>query len=109
MRGGTTRQSSAYKERDMSTFVYIMTNTNHTVLYTGVTNNLARRVHEHGTGQGSAFTKRYQVNKLVFCEPFDRPMDAIAAEKRIKAGSRQKKIALIEELNPFWKDLAEEL
>ena len=93
----------------MSTFVYIMTNTNHTVLYTGVTNNLAGRVQEHRTGEGSAFTKRYKINKLVFCDRFDRPVDAIAAEKRIKAGSRQKKIDLIEEQNPFWKDLTEDL
>lgn len=92
----------------MSTFVYIMTNANHTVLYTGMTNNLARRVAEHRSGEGSAFTKRYQVKKLVFCEPFDRPVDAIAAEKRIKAGSRKKKIALIEEQNPFWRDLSED-
>jgi len=50
----------------MSYFVYIMTNTNHTVLYTGVTNNLAQRVHEHSSGEGSVLIKRYQINKLVF-------------------------------------------
>ena len=93
----------------MSTFVYIMTNANHTVLYTGVTNNLARRVHEHRSGEGSAFTRRYQIKKLVFSEQFDKPMNAITAEKRIKSGSRKKKIALIEEQNPFWRDLSEDL
>ena len=89
----------------MSYFVYIMANTNHKVLYTGVTNHLARRVHQHRTGEGSAFTKRYRVKKLVFYERFDRPEDAIAAEKRIKAGSRAKKTTLIEEMNPSWTDL----
>jgi len=93
----------------MSYFVYILTNTNHTVLYTGVTNNLSRRMHEHSNGEGSAFTKRYQALKLVFCEQFDQANDAIAAEKRIKAGSRQKKVALIEKQNPFWRDLGEDL
>jgi putative endonuclease len=90
----------------MSYFVYIMTNATHSVLYTGITNNLARRVHEHCNGEGSVFTKRYQIRKLVFWERFERSMDAIAAEKRIKAGSRKRKIGLIEELNPLWGDLA---
>ena len=90
----------------MSYFVYIMTNTNHKVLYTGVTNHLTRRVYEHRNGKGSAFTKQYRVKKLVFYERFDRPEDAIAAEKRIKGGSRAKKTALIEEMNPSWTDLA---
>ena len=93
----------------MSCFVYILTNASHTVLYTGVTGNLSRRVHEHSQGDGSAFTKRYRVHKLVFCEQFDDPNDAIAAEKRIKAGSREKKNALIEKQNPFWRDLTEDL
>ena len=91
----------------MSYFVYIMTNANETVLYTGVTNNLERRVHQHRTGEGSTFTKRYQVIKLVFYERFEKIDDAIAAEKRIKAGSRASKIKLIEEQNPAWNDLAD--
>jgi putative endonuclease len=90
----------------MSYFVYIMTNATHSVLYTGVTNDLARRIHEHSNGKGSVFTKRYQIRKLVFWERFEQSMDAIAAEKRIKAGSRKRKIGLIEELNPLWGDLA---
>ncbi len=93
----------------MSYFVYILTNANRTVLYTGVTNNLSRRIHEHSNGEGSGFTKRHQARRLVFCEQFDQANDAIAAEKRIKAGSRKKKLALIETQNPFWRDLAEDL
>ncbi len=92
----------------MSYYVYIMTNINHRVLYTGVTNNLTRRVHEHGNGEGSAFTKQYQIKKLVFYERFDNPLEAIAGEKQIKAGSRKKKIALIEKQNPSWRDLMED-
>ena len=93
----------------MSYFVYILTNTNHSVLYTGVTRDLRRRISEHSHGEGSAFTRRYSVGKLVFCERFDQCTDAIAAEKRIKSGSREKKVALIEKQNPFWRDLAEDL
>jgi len=83
------------------------TNANETVLYTGVTNNLERRVYQHRTGEGSAFTKRHQVKKLAFYERFENMNDAIAAEKRIKAGSRANKIKLIEEQNPAWNDLAD--
>jgi putative endonuclease len=95
--------------RTMSCFVYIMSNANHAVLYTGVTNNLCRRVHEHCNGEGSIFTKHYRVKKLVFYDRFDRPGDAIAAEKRIKSGSRAKKIALIEAMNPSWRDLMDDV
>jgi len=86
-------------------WVYIMTNANNTVLYTGVTNDLARRVHEHQAGAGSAFTSKYNVTKLVFYERFGQAYEAIAAEKKIKAGSRAKKVALIEAKNPGWRDL----
>ncbi len=88
--------------------VYIMTNSRHTVLYTGVTNGLFRRVEEHKSGKGSAFTKKYNVNKLVFYESGDDINIAIAREKQIKAGSRKKKIDLINSMNPEWKDLSEE-
>ena len=88
--------------------VYIMTNSRHTVLYTGVTNDLLRRVEEHKNGTGSAFTKKYNVNKLVFYESGDDINIAITREKQIKAGSRQKKIDLINSMNLEWKDLAEE-
>ena len=89
--------------------VYIMTNAHHTVLYTGVTNNLARRVYEHKNGLGSRFAKRYNAHHLVYYELTDNIFSAIAREKQIKAGSRQKKIELINTLNPDWKDLYEEI
>ena len=83
----------------------MMTNRNKTVIYTGMTNDLRRRVQAHKDGKGSSFTKRYNITKLVYFESFSRIYDAIAAEKKIKAGSRAKKIALIESINPYWKDL----
>ena len=85
-----------------------MTNSHNTVLYTGVTNHLQRRVLEHRAGQGSGFTKKYNVVKLVYVESGDDINSAIAREKQIKAGSRKKKVALIESMNPEWKDLYEE-
>lgn len=87
--------------------VYIMTNLRRTVLYTGVTNDLQSRVEEHKSGTGSAFTKKYNVNKLVFYETGDDINIAIAREKQIKSGSRKKKIDLINSINPEWKDLSE--
>jgi putative endonuclease len=89
-------------------FVYIMTNVHNTVLYTGVTNDLHRRVLEHRSGKGGMFTKKYNVTKLVYYESGDDVNIAIFREKQIKAGSRQKKIDLINSLNPEWKDLLEE-
>jgi putative endonuclease len=89
--------------------VYIMTNAHNTVLYTGVTNNLARRVYEHKNGLGGAFTKKYNANKLVYYEVGNNIHSAIAREKRIKGGSRKKKVDLINSLNPKWKDLYEEI
>ncbi len=86
-------------------WVFMMTNRNRTVLYTGVTNDLSRRVQEHRAQKGSSFAKRYNVTMLVYYESFSRVYDAIAADKTIKAGSRAKKIALIESANPGWKDL----
>lgn len=86
-------------------WVYILTNSNNSVLYTGVTSNLAKRMSEHASGKGSAFTKRYNVHKLVFAEAFRNVMEAILAEKKIKAGSRKKKIQLIESTNPEWKEI----
>ena len=82
-----------------------MTNRNKTVIYTGVTNDLKRRVQYHKDKKGSSFTKKYNLSVLVYYESFSRIYDAIAAAKRIKAGSRAKKIALIEKMNPYWKDL----
>lgn len=87
--------------------VYIMTNAHNTVLYTGITNNLQRRVLEHRSGMGSRFAKKYNATKLVYFECGNDVNTAIAREKQIKAGSRKKKIDLIESINPEWKDLFE--
>ncbi len=86
-----------------------MTNAFNKVLYTGVTNDIIRRVAEHKTNQGKTFTGRYLANKLVYYEITERMIDAIEREKQIKAGSRQKKIDLINSINPDWKDLYEEI
>jgi putative endonuclease len=94
-------------ERNYS--VYIMTNSHNTVLYTGVTNNLYRRVLEHRSGKGGYFTKKYNVTKLVYYEFGDDINMAILREKQIKAGSRKKKLELINSMNPEWKDLLEEI
>jgi len=90
-------------------YVYILTNKNNTVLYTGVTGNLKVRVYLHKKGLGSKFTKKYNVNKLVYYEVYDVPMDAIRREKQIKSGSRKKKLELINNINPLWRDLYDEL
>lgn len=93
--------------KDRQYCVYILTNARHTVLYTGVTNNLQRHILEHKNKTGSIFTQKYNVNKLVYYEIGDDINVAIAREKQIKGGSRQKKIDLINSLNPEWKDLSE--
>ncbi len=85
--------------------IYIMTNYNKTTLYIGVTNNLVRRVYEHKHKLVDGFTKRYNLIILVYYEVFDNIENAIIREKQLKAGSRQKKIDLINSLNPSWNDL----
>jgi putative endonuclease len=90
-------------------YIYIMTNTHNTVLYTGVTNNLPRRAYEHRNGLGGIFTKKYNVWKLVYYEIGEDVNSVIAREKKIKGGSRKKKLELINTMNPEWKDLYEEL
>ncbi len=90
-------------------FVYIMTNNNNTVLYTGITNNIVRRAQEHREGMDPGFTEKYRVTKLVYCEPFPTAETAILREKQIKAGSRKKKEELIDNLNPEWRDLSDDL
>jgi putative endonuclease len=89
--------------------VYIMTNSVNTVLYTGVTNNLARRVHEHKLNAVKGFTSRYKLYKLVYYEVTKDVNAAIQREKQIKGGSRQKKIDLVNTMNPEWRDLSEDL
>ncbi len=86
-------------------YVYIMTNPNRTVLYTGVTNNLQRRVYEHKEKLVEGFTSRYNLTKLVYYEQFQDPGNAILREKQIKAGSRKKKMELVDQMNPHWEDL----
>ena len=86
-----------------------MTNKNDTVIYTGVTGDLQKRVYEHREGLAEGFTKKYKVKKPVYYEIADDIEGAIAREKQIKAGSRKKKIALIKSMNPIFKDLYPEL
>ncbi len=86
-----------------------MTNKLNTVLYTGVTSDLIKRVYEHKEKLVNGFTSKYRVNKLVYYEIFKDIENAILREKQIKAGSRKKKIELINSVNKEWKDLYEEL
>jgi putative endonuclease len=86
----------------MKTGVYILTNKTKSVLYTGVTNNLARRLEEHRVGIPGSFTSRYNVHHLVYFEEYSRIDDAILREKEIKNMSRAKKEALIARVNPDW-------
>jgi putative endonuclease len=87
--------------------VYIMANKRNGTLYTGVTSNLLKRAWEHREGLVSDFTKRYGCKLLVWYERHDVMTSAIEREKQIKAGTRKKKIALVETLNPQWRDLFE--
>ena len=89
--------------------IYIMANGRNGTLYTGVTSDLARRVHEHRNGLIQGFTRRYGCHRLVYYEHYPAMIDAISREKQIKAGSRANKIALIEAINPHWRDLYEDL
>ena len=89
--------------------VYIMTNKKNTVLYTGVTSDLLKRVYSHKHKLVPGFTSKYQIRKLVYFEIFEDAYRAIAREKQIKGGSRAKKEALIAAFNPEWKDLYDSL
>ncbi|MEQ8190069.1 MAG: GIY-YIG nuclease family protein [Candidatus Eremiobacterota bacterium] len=90
-------------------YLYIMTNKNNTALYTGVTNDLKRRVYEHKKNLKEGFTNKYNINKLVYYEILEDSYNAISREKQIKGGSRKKKIDLINSMNKEWKDLYEVL
>jgi len=87
--------------------VYILTNRSGT-LYIGMTNDLPRRIAEHKAGRGSAFTSQYNIDRLIYVEETGDVREAIAREKQLKGWSRAKKIALIESVNPEWKDLSVE-
>jgi len=90
----------------MKYYVYILTNKNQTVLYTGVTSNLIRRVYEHKNhSDPNSFTAKYKVNRLVYFEETTDVEAAIAREKQIKSWSRKRKTYLIFEMNPHWVDL----
>jgi putative endonuclease len=91
--------------RDKLFFVYIITNKNNTVLYTGVTSELINRIYKHKNRMIKGFSRRYNLEKLLYFETFNDPESAIRREKQIKSGSRQKKIDLINKSNPNWDDL----
>jgi len=90
-------------------YVYMMTNPRNTVIYTGVTNNLKKRLFEHREKLINGFTRRYRISKLVYYEVFEDAENAILREKQVKGGSRRKKVLLIDSMNPEWRDLYEEL
>jgi putative endonuclease len=90
-------------------YVYMMTNQNNRAIYTGVTNDLKKRIYEHEKKLIEGFTKKYNITKSVYYEVFNDIKHAITREKQIKGGSRTKKIAMVNKMNPEWKDLYENL
>jgi putative endonuclease len=94
---------------DRQFYVYMLASQRNRTLYVGVTNDLARRVHEHRTGAVTGFTKTYDVHRLVWYEPHDSIAEAIAREKRLKRWRRSWKLELIEAENPQWLDRYETL
>lgn len=91
-------------------FIYIITNKNNTTLYVGITSNLPERIKEHKEKRyENSFSSRYNLSKLVYWEAFQEIGDGIGREKQIKGGSRQNKLNLINQLNPDWKDLYEDV
>ena len=94
---------------DRKYFIYILTNWNNKVMYIGVTNNLSRRIYEHKNKLLDGFTKRYNLNKLVYFEQFSDIGLAINREKELKKWRREKKNKLVESINLQWKDLSEDI
>jgi putative endonuclease len=92
----------------MSYYVYILTNAASSVLYTGFTGDLPHRVKQHKAREADGFTKRYNVDRLVYYEEFPSAYEGISREKQLKAGSRRKKMALVDDFNPSWRDLYHE-
>ena len=90
-------------------YIYILSNRYNRVLYVGITSNLIKRVWEHKNKVVDGFTKRYNLNKLVYYEIYDDIDTAINREKQIKSWPRRKKLTLINTMNPFWNDLYEKL
>ena len=93
----------------MTYWVYILASRKNGTLYIGMTNNLARRVHEHRCGRGSRFVQKYRVKRLVYVEPHEEVDRAIQREKTMKEWPRTWKIRQVESINPEWKDLYDEL
>ncbi|MDE7337475.1 MAG: GIY-YIG nuclease family protein [Clostridia bacterium] len=91
-----------------NSYVYILANQNNTTLYIGVTSDIYRRMNEHNDKVVDGFTKKYKVNKLVYIEEYGSIKEAIAREKQLKGWRREKKEALINSMNPEWKDLIRE-
>jgi len=87
-------------------YVYILTNKTHTVLYTGVTNDIDRRLYEHRSKVLGGFTAKYNAHKLVYVERYQNVKDAIAREKQIKSWRRSRKLEIVERFNPSWNDLS---
>ena len=85
--------------------VYILTNDRHTVLYIGVTSDLPKRIHQHKTKYYKGFTSRYNVSKLIYFESFPKITEAISREKQMKKYRREKKEALVNEVNPEWNEV----
>ncbi len=90
--------------REWHFWVYILSSKSRRI-YTGVTNDIGRRVREHKEGQIEGFTRRYRINRLVYFERYHYVRNAIAREKEIKSLNRAKRVALIEQMNPTWSDL----
>ena len=94
------------KENELKYYVYIMTNKNNTVLYTGMSAHLKQRIYQHKNKYSKGFANKYNINKLVYYESFDTPNEAIKREKQLKKWNRAWKISLVNELNPDWMDLS---
>jgi putative endonuclease len=88
-------------------YVYILASRRHGTLYIGITNNLPVRLEQHRMGRGSEFVRKYGVNRLVYVEPYETPVEAIAREKQLKKWKREWKIQLIEKDNLEWRDLTD--
>jgi len=98
-------ESEKLAMRHQDYFVYILTNQRHTVLYIGITNDLGRRLWEHGASRKTHFARQYNADKLIHFEAFSDPRSAIAREKQLKRWRRSKKETLIAKSNPEWRDL----
>lgn len=94
---------------DKRYYVYVMTNQWDSVFYTGITNNLVRRIYEHKNKLVKGFTEKYKISRLIYFEEFSDPREAITREKQFKDYNRAKKLEIIERVNPFLKDLYNEI